>query len=79
MTSPKDTGGPAFPMLYDRRLDPDFVIDEGMTLRDHFAGLAMQAMITKGMESTFYRNEPGVPVISKFAYEYADAMLEARK
>lgn len=71
----KDTGGPAFPSPEMAGCVPEW----GMTLRDHFAGLAMQAMIAKGTENTRNRNAAGVPVISKFAYEYADAMIEARK
>lgn len=73
--SEKETGGPAFPQ-------PDLVEDghvvsqgqTGMTLRDHFAGLAMQALIAV---------TPGGDLPHRMAaadaYRYADAMLEARK
>ena len=48
----------------------------GMTLRDYFAAKAMQAAVagqaTSG-ETTLYA------VVSGFAYDMADAMLEARK
>ena len=48
----------------------------GMTLRDYFAAKAMQAAVagqaTSG-ETTLYA------VVSGFAYNMADAMLEARK
>jgi hypothetical protein len=40
-----------------------------MTLRDHFAGLAMQGML---MKSTAYE------VIAQYAYIMADAMLKER-
>ena len=50
----------------------------GMTLRDYFATAAMQALIAKGMDNPNNRNAKGVPIIAKFAYEYADAMLEER-
>ena len=41
-----------------------------MTLRDHFAGLAMQGMIAEKMDSD---------EMAETAYEIADAMLEARQ
>ena len=63
----KDTGGPAFPV---EQHDKD-----GMTLRDYFAGKAMQALIianpvTGGGWPTF---------TEKTAYLVADAMLKARQ
>ena len=72
----KETGGPAFPspgvVMLDGRQQGAY---EGMTLRDWFAGLAMQAAATnqKGADGfTFYER-------ARWAYEQADAMLEARK
>ena len=58
----KTNGGPAFP----RSLDAS----SGMTLRDHFAALAMQGMGTlKGQ----------VPIdVARRAYIMADALLWAR-
>jgi len=59
----KETGGAAFPTYHDR--DPF----RGMTLRDYFAAKALEA---------FVHNR--IPVdAAKEAYDYADAMLEARK
>ncbi|NBW21124.1 MAG: hypothetical protein EBR82_75500 [Caulobacteraceae bacterium] len=50
----------------------------GMTLRDYFAGQAMQSIIgNTHAEKT--RGKAGVPLIAGFAYEYADAMLKARQ
>lgn len=43
----------------------------GLPLRDVFAGLAMQAMVVPGA------NAPNV--VAARAYEYADAMINARK
>jgi hypothetical protein len=57
-----ETGGPAFPQSYQQL--------SGMTLRDYFAGLAMQS----------YPEMDGPPdVTAEWAYEIADAMLKARK
>lgn len=77
-----NTGGPAFPtkkrVLRDGYAIPDFEPTHGMTLRDYYAGKAMEALIAKssGQDSTGGKN--GVPLIAKYAYEYADAMLKAR-
>lgn len=72
--STKETGELAFPVV-----SAPGVESYGMTLRDYFAAKAMQALIAKGMDNTTMRNAKGVAPISTFSYEYADAMLEARK
>jgi hypothetical protein len=64
-------GGPAFPV-------PDIdggAVERGMTLRDHFAGLAMQALLAR----TTYHIEDEPRDIAEDAYCYADAMLKARE
>jgi hypothetical protein len=62
------TGGPAFPaQFFDERAT-------GMTLRDHFAGLAMQGLLSGGPNALVGSNKKLVP----FAYEIADAMLKER-
>lgn len=68
----KETGGPAFPVDVDgRNYHP------GQTLRDHFAGLAMQG------DMAFDPLSPGIDdeKLQKYAshyYRIADAMLRAR-
>jgi hypothetical protein len=61
-------GGPAFP-IRDLNEHPGPI---GMTLRDHFAGLAMQSILISTKISD-------CRVISKDAYVMAAAMLEERK
>ena len=56
------TGGPAFPSQG---------YDDGMTLRDWFAALAMHAVIMDGRDSP-------ADVASR-AYRFADAMLEKQE
>jgi len=46
----------------------------GMTLRDYFAGQAMQALITRETKMI-----PDPSVYAGAAYDLADAMLDARK
>jgi hypothetical protein len=64
MSNDKNTGGPAFPIP-----NVDHFSD-GMTLRDHFAGLAMQQFcnIVDDYDSA-----------AEWAYKQADAMLKARE
>ena len=51
----------------------------GKTLRDEFALAAMQAMITKSSGQDSIGGKRGVPLIAKYAYEYADAMMKERE
>jgi hypothetical protein len=73
-----DDGGPAFPRVVTE--DWRERQDGGMTLRDYFAGQAMQALITKTPVGSA---PPGITNRNKAtavgAYDYADAMLRARK
>ena len=66
----KDTSGPAFPFQRDIRYSPDFNCEPGMTLRQWYAGLAMQALLTNSIEAM-----AEIPTIKQVAYAMADAML----
>ncbi len=61
MNQPINDGGPAF---------PDDRWQAGMTLRDYFAGKAIEALIVRGW---------GLENASGKAYEIANAMLKARE
>ena len=68
-----NTGGPAFPHEYfDKQLNQGRVM-HGMTLRDYFAAKALLS----------YWSDPDVvgnlDTAAAWAYDMADAMLEARK
>jgi hypothetical protein len=45
----------------------------GMDLRDYFASKAMQAMLVNRNEASYLQSMP------KICYQWADAMMEARK
>jgi hypothetical protein len=62
------TDTPAFPMAVPENWDS---IQDGMTLRDYFAGQALVALLSR---SDFLRSK----IIAENAYAYADAMLEER-
>lgn len=76
-------GGPAFPVADPNWLEPSTVEDmrrlaTGMSMRDHFAGLAMQAFIS-GHITYHGHEEPWLDEeVAVAAYEMADAMLKAR-
>ena len=61
-------GGPAFPAL------SEWKAPQGMSLRDHFAGLAMQAAATnpKGADGFTFEQR------AEWAYAQADAMVAER-
>jgi len=66
-----DKNTPAFPFTYEDG-GGGFIQHTGMTLRDWFAGQALAGLLAKNgeYEKTRYA--------ASSAYEYADAMLEAR-
>ena len=66
-------GGPAFPN--SRHIGELTIVDGGMTLRDYFAAKALQSII---LETGVSGSNGGKSIDSSKAYDYADAMLEAR-
>lgn len=70
MSNPIKDGGPAFP----RGKDAFGEVNEGMTLRDWFAGQALAGLMVR------YDEHPNtVFECAKYAYEAADAMIAARE
>ena len=70
----KETGGPAFPMPASEWNGAD----SGMTLRDHFAGLALQGMITTSGAPALNGFDGFEGYMAKAAYKLADEMLKYR-
>lgn len=80
MSAKTDTGGCALPapessMAYSHQLDQyietTFQVEPGMTLLDHFAGLAMQAHIS--------RISADDKTIAEWAYDNAAAMVAEKR
>lgn len=67
-----ENGGQAFPVVETHELY-GCRVHEGMTLRDWFAGMALQGMCANELFDEYPWQS-----YSKRAYEAADAMLEAR-
>ena len=64
-----DDGGPAFP-VGDVKTHGTF----GMSLRDWFAGMAMQGLVASNDDGAGDR----IDDVPRYAYSIADAMLKAR-
>jgi uncharacterized protein YodC (DUF2158 family) len=64
-------GGPAFPVL-----DLSKTQSQGMTMRDWFAGMALQGMMAVETPDCHYVQPSDA---AQWAYKYADAMLKARE
>lgn len=86
----KENGGPAFPgknssIMYPVDLPREVIekikkiesFDNGMTLRDWFAGMALQGMIST---KRFVEHDPRTVMedFTKWAYYFSDSMLEER-
>jgi hypothetical protein len=74
MKDPFDAGGgTAFPLVYDDETKGTREIHSGMTLRDWFAGKAMQGLLAD-------RSWQGMTTdqVAEFVYFMADAMLKER-
>ena len=70
----KNDGGPAFPVpLLPGQSWQEMAPCDGMTLRDYFAGKALQGICAH--PDTWGLLQKG---IARTAYDMADAMLEAR-
>ena len=67
-------GGPAFPSTIQYFPDDKNANEEqGMTLRDWFAGQALTGMVSYVVEGATFEN------VAEDAYKAADAMLRARE
>lgn len=85
----KQDGGPVFPHLVPDWSDRDSSrqwdrLEDGMSLRDWFAGMALQRMMAAQIELSKLTNENELThmktprATAEAVYEIADAMLAAR-
>lgn len=76
-------GGPAFPvdsqMLSPDSTKADIKKAQGMSLRDWFAGMALQGLLGCQSSGYEYSEDFKYTAATKEAYGFADAMLAARK
>jgi len=87
MNSPKSDGGPAFPggpfgdtmRGEDGRVRHQYPATEGMSLRDWFAGQALNSLLSMPTTHANFANKKLTSLeIAGAAYEWADAMIFAR-
>jgi len=86
-----DDGGPAFPATWRNNTSKTYQVGDelvqpgaevvclGISVRDYFAAQALAAMIGHESKEGSNRGEKSATTLPAFAYEYADAMLKARK
>ena len=87
----KETGGPAFPTRCSNQTDEPIegfdnnpipahhdVVYAGLSIRDHFAGLAMQGMLANPNQDYAPLTLTSQQSVVEGAYEMADAMLQER-
>jgi hypothetical protein len=63
----KAFGGPVYPQTSDVEIG-----GEGLSLRDYFAGLALQGILANGRAAD-------APLTAEVAYDFADAMIAERQ
>ena len=75
-----NTGGPAFPLVYDVPPENVRTVYQGMTLRDYFAAKAMQGLIARESTGAFnFETYPDDPWrVAAWAYDVSDQMLRVR-
>ena len=79
-----DTSGPAFPYIETRHhhhVDSNDVTTErvsypGMTLRQWYAGMALQGILCNGADPSNEPTPEDTALVSTWAYKFADAMLQ---
>lgn len=75
--SAQDDGGNAFPLPLGNGNHAEPQQSGGISLRDYFAGKALESGFLSNLQSTTGYIEP--EKMARLFYEIADAMMEARK
>lgn len=82
----------AFPLVVGKPSDEHGMLNEGMSLRDYFAGKALQSGTPYNLASSYARqisadsmgrtelcHDKILELMAEHAYRFADAMLKARE
>lgn len=73
----KKDGGTAFPVFKKKKMLCE-VPENGMTLRDYFAGQALSGISAHVVGAKVRNGETHAQACARWSYEQADAMLAAR-
>ena len=78
MNTKQDDGGSAFPIPYGQVMSDD---GRGMSLRDWFAGMALQGWLASWSSESKHpvEVEKAAKLVASNSYAMADAMIAARK
>ena len=83
MSTERNDGGPAFPRPLSKLSPEEFSVEQdGMSLRDWFAGMALQGLLAATEPDDYGKSsiDDGVRAcLVRESFRAADAMLEARK
>ena len=76
-----EDGGPAFPQndLSNYNIGPSDVCNEGMSLRDWFAGQIAAQTVARSSAPTEEQLPEMFAKVARLSYQMADAMIAARK
>lgn len=77
MMSKVNDGGPAFPTTWDASHNAALQTEDGMSLRDWFAGQALAGVVVQCAGDTVRKGTIAGHMAAR-AYEIADAMIAAR-
>ena len=65
----------AYPIMFKHPTTGAIIENQGMELRDWFAGKALMSMLSAAQDIT----ESTPSTAAKYAYKFADAMIKARE
>ena len=71
-------GGQAFPMLGNVGYKSEWLTEDGMSLRDYFAGQALAGVLANPTLEQHDKTISGAEAVAIGAYDIADAMLAER-
>lgn len=77
----KNDGGPAFPIPYATDMDGYVYAPraDGMSLRDWFAGMALQGILASFPPDANFATQAAKDALAADSYDLADAMIAERK
>jgi hypothetical protein len=82
METKKPNNPSAFPVIATEQSffnQSPLMPESGMTLRDHFAGLAMQGLMSMEEKGEYQTIDDAWRKIAEYSYQMANAMLKVRE
>ena len=76
--SENNTGGPAYPTISNVENKQDWITEEGMALRDYFAGQALALLGGRSWDKEGKSDHEIIETWAATSYAIADAMIKER-